>query len=216
MVQSPPIPREVSAARTREALIDAALMLFARDGFDATTTDQISQAAGVSPRTFFRYFPTKESVVFHRDHWFMRSFAAAYLEQPARLADYAALRATFVEQVHGFGELRARIETYRAAVDSSSVLLGREQEHLVEHAVTVSEAIARRRGEREVDDTSKTLGIVALALYQRALRRWLDGPPARELSELIDEEFARLPALVRLREGNVVLAWPRDSRDALA
>jgi AcrR family transcriptional regulator len=197
MVQSPPTRREVSATRTREALIDSALALFSRDGFDGTTTDQISQVAGVSPRTFFRYFPTKESVVFHRDHWFMRSFAAAYLEQPAGLGDYAALRTTLVEQANGFGELRARIETYRAAVDSSSVLLGREQEHLAEHAVTVSKAIARRRGERGVDDASTTLGIIALALYQRALRRWLDGPPSRELAALIDEEFARLPELVR-------------------
>jgi AcrR family transcriptional regulator len=197
MVATTPTPRAVSTARVREALIDAALSLFARDGFDATTTDQISEAAGVSPRTFFRYFPTKESVVFHRDHWFMRSFAAAYLEQPGRLGDYAALRKTFVEQAGGFAELRTRIETYRAAVDSSSVLLGREQEHLAEHAVTVSEAIARRRGERAVDDASTTLGIVALALYQRALRRWLDGPPTRELAALIDDEFTRLPTLVR-------------------
>jgi hypothetical protein len=106
------------------------------------------------------------------------------------------LRTTFVQQADGFGELRARIETYRAAVDSSPVLLGREQEHLAEHAVTVSEAIAHRRGGRAVDDASTTLGIVALALYQRALRRWLDGPPARELAALIDDEFARLPGLV--------------------
>jgi AcrR family transcriptional regulator len=197
MVATTPTPRAVSAARTREALIDSALALFARDGFDATTTDQISQAAGVSPRTFFRYFPTKESVVFHRDHWFMRTFAAAYLEQPAGLGDYAALRTAFVDQAAGFGELRTRIETYRAAVDSSAVLLGREQEHLAEHVVTVSEAIARRRGASDADDTSTTLGVVALALYQRALQRWLDGPPARELAALVDEEFARLPALVR-------------------
>ena len=198
MVQaSASTPRAVSTARVRESLIDAALELFARDGFEATHSDRIAERAGVSPRTFFRYFPTKESVVFHRDHWFMRSFAAAYLEQPPELDDYAALHATFVEQAAGFGELRARIETYRAAVDSSSVLLGREQVHLAEHAVTVSEAIAQRRGDREVGDASTTLGIVTLALYQRALRRWLDGPRSRELAELIDEEFAHLPALVR-------------------
>ena len=197
MVQATPVPRDVSAARTRESLIDAALELFARDGFDATHSDRVAERAGVSPRTFFRYFPTKESVVFHRDHWFMRSFAAAYQEQPVGLGDYAALHKTFVEQAAGFGELRGRIETYRAAVDSSPVLLGREQEHLAEHAVTVSKAIARRRGERDIDDAATTLGIVGLALYQRALRRWLDGPPSRELAELIDEEFTRLPELVR-------------------
>jgi len=60
-----------------------------RDGFDATHSDRVAERAGVSPRTFFRYFPTKESVVFHRDHWFMRSFAAAYQEQPVELGDYA-------------------------------------------------------------------------------------------------------------------------------
>jgi AcrR family transcriptional regulator len=197
MVQSPPTPREVSAARTREALIDAALVLFARDGFDATTTDQIAQRAGVSPRTFFRYFPTKESVVFHRDHWFMRSFAAAYLEQPSTASDFETLRTTFVELADGFGALRGRIETYRAAVDSSSVLVGREQEHLADHAVTVSEAIAKRRGTVEVEGACTTLAVVALALYQHALRRWLDGPPSRELAALIDEEFRRMPELVR-------------------
>ena len=197
MPQTTVTPRAVSTARVRDGLIDAALELFARDGFDATHSDRIAERAGVSPRTFFRYFPTKESVVFHRDHWFMRTFAAAYLAQPEGLDDYAALRATFVAQAEGFGELRARIETYRAAVDSSSVLLGREQVHLAEHAMTVGEAIARRRGERDVDDASTTLAIIALALYQRALRRWLDGPPSRELAALIDEEFARLPELVR-------------------
>jgi hypothetical protein len=61
----------------------------------------------------------------------------------------------------------------------------------------VSEAIAQRRGARDLDDASTTHAIVALALYQRALRRWLDGPRSRELAELIDEEFAHLPALVR-------------------
>jgi AcrR family transcriptional regulator len=111
MVQSPPTPHAVSAARTREALTDAAFTLFSRDGFDATTTDRIAQRAGVSPRTFFRYFPTKESVVFHRDYGFMRSFASAYFDSPASASDYEAVRATFVELAAGFEGFRSRIET---------------------------------------------------------------------------------------------------------
>lgn len=196
MVQHIPVPRAVTAARTREALIDAALELFARDGFDATTAEAISTRAGLSPRTFFRYFPTKESVVFHRDHWFMRAFAMAYLEQPRSTPDYEALHATFVEHARGFDALRGRIETYRAVVDSSAVLIGREQEHLRDHATTLSEAVARRRGSDGADDDSRTLAEVTLALYQRALRRWLDGPRARDLAELIDEEFFRMMSLV--------------------
>ena len=165
----------MSAARSREALIDAALALFAAHGFDATTADQIAERAGVSPRTFFRYFPTKESVVFDRDYGFMRSFAAAYRGQPSELHDYDALQATFVALAAGFDALRARIVTYRAAVDSSAVLIGREQEHFEDHARTIADAVADRRGRRDADADGATLAVVVLTLYQRALRRWLDG-----------------------------------------
>jgi AcrR family transcriptional regulator len=196
MVQTTPVPRDVSAARTREALIDAALELFARDGFDAAHADRVAERAGVSPRTFFRYFPTKESVVFHRDDGFMRSFATAFVAQPSSLSDYDAVHVTFVALAVGFGELRTRIETYRAAVDSSAVLIGREQEQQAAHARTIADSIAARRGAAAPDDESHTVALVSLALYQRALRRWLDGPSSVELATLLDEEFVRLRALV--------------------
>ncbi|MDA3643076.1 TetR family transcriptional regulator [Saccharopolyspora indica] len=50
--------------RVRSALALAALELFAEQGFEATTVDQIADAAGVGRRTFFRYFRSKEDVVF--------------------------------------------------------------------------------------------------------------------------------------------------------
>lgn len=172
--------------------------LFSRRGFDATTAEQIAERAGVSPRTFFRYFPTKESVVFHRDFGFMRSFAAAYLAQPAELGDYDALRATFVALCVDFSTLRSRILTYRKVVDSSALLIGREHEHFEAHGRTIADAIVRRSA--TPDDDARTLADVSLALYQRALRRWLAGSPRgaprAELADLVDEEFGRLRAAV--------------------
>lgn len=60
--------RERRRLRTAHALQAAALELFERQGYDATSTEEIAAAADVSPRTFFRYFPTKESVVFFHEY----------------------------------------------------------------------------------------------------------------------------------------------------
>lgn len=58
--------RERNKERTRAAIVEAAWRLFRDGGYEATTIDAIAEAAQVAPRTFFRYFPTKEAVVFHR------------------------------------------------------------------------------------------------------------------------------------------------------
>lgn len=87
------------ATDTRARLQDAALTLFAERGYEATTVEQIATAARVSHMTFFRYFPTKESVVL--DDPFDPAIAAAVLAQPggpntlARVC--AGLRAALTE-----------------------------------------------------------------------------------------------------------------------
>lgn len=65
MIPTAPQPglRERKKQATRDALVVAALERFSTDGFEATTVEEIASAAGVSPRTFFRYFRTKDDVV---------------------------------------------------------------------------------------------------------------------------------------------------------
>jgi AcrR family transcriptional regulator len=56
--------RERKRVRTHEALIDAAVELFERHGYDKTTIADIAAAADISPRTFFGYFASKEDLLF--------------------------------------------------------------------------------------------------------------------------------------------------------
>lgn len=64
MSQTPPLNlRERRRLTTELAIRDIALTLFGTQGVQATTVDQIAEQTGVSPRTFFRYFDTKESAV---------------------------------------------------------------------------------------------------------------------------------------------------------
>jgi transcriptional regulator GlxA family with amidase domain len=79
----PPGLRERKKARTREAIVDAALALFERKGFDATTIEDIAAAADVSPRTFFRYFDSKVDLVLAKNHEKNHGLGELIAERPA-------------------------------------------------------------------------------------------------------------------------------------
>lgn len=57
-------PRARRVAKTRRSIIDAARELIDDQGYDQTTIDQIADRADIAPRTFFRYFPSKEALIF--------------------------------------------------------------------------------------------------------------------------------------------------------
>ena len=99
-------PRGEHADRTRNALLEAALNLFSANGYDETTTDQIAESAGVSPRTFFRYFPTKESVLFFGEYDFIDAVSGVYLAQPEELSDFEAMANSFALLAPGLKRIR--------------------------------------------------------------------------------------------------------------
>ncbi|MCM6776757.1 TetR family transcriptional regulator [Nocardia sp. CDC159] len=89
-------------AQTLDEIHRAAVSLSEQRGFDNVTVDEIAARAGVSPRTFFRYFPTKESAVLH-DRW---GFNQA-IESVIATADAATLRPADIEAAteHVLGEV---------------------------------------------------------------------------------------------------------------
>ena len=71
--------REIKKTQTRQAIADAAAELFRARGFDVVTVEEIAQAAQVSKKTVFNYFPTKEDLVFdHVDNREAALLAAVY------------------------------------------------------------------------------------------------------------------------------------------
>jgi AcrR family transcriptional regulator len=88
--------RERKKQRTRAMLIDAALDLCDRQGFEHTTVDQIAAIADVSPRTFSRYFATKDAVVLALIDDMIDAVAVQLVRQPATLSELEALAAAHV------------------------------------------------------------------------------------------------------------------------
>src|SRR4029077_7102310 len=95
---------------TRDALARAGLELFVERGYDATTLADIADAAGVSTRTIFAYFPSKEDILFASFETMREALAAALAERPDGQDALAALRAFILSSAHQKTELDCMLE----------------------------------------------------------------------------------------------------------
>ncbi|HUD37670.1 MAG TPA: TetR family transcriptional regulator [Streptosporangiaceae bacterium] len=145
-----PSLRERKKARTRASIREHALRLFREQGYDATTVDQIADAADVSPSTFFRYFPTKEDVVLQdeMDVLAMGSFD----RQPASLSMVAAFRAATREALGSLSpEDLASMQETSALILTVPELRARAMDEYTRTIAVIAGAAARRAG-RDPDD----------------------------------------------------------------
>jgi AcrR family transcriptional regulator len=102
--------RERKKQRTREAIAGAAHELFAERGYHATTLPDIAEAADVSTRTIFAYFPGKEDILFASFETMREALAAALAERPDGQDALAALRAFILSSAHQKTELDCMLE----------------------------------------------------------------------------------------------------------
>src|SRR3954453_11853458 len=136
--------RERKKARTREALQEAAMERFARQGFDGTTVEEIAEACEVSPRTFFRYFPTKEDVLFVDAAARRERLLAVIAERPAGEGAFAALRAAMRTLTADYRDQRDAMVTRSRIVAASPHLQAYKAEHQHGGEVGVVDVLERR------------------------------------------------------------------------
>ncbi len=184
--------RDAHKARTRRALREAALKLFAERGFDATTSEEIAARANVSVRTFFRYFPTKESVLFQGERAWSESFTDLFRDQPASLSDLEALCAALVALSAQLPRSRQSLLMYDCILATSATLRGREQDQQKDSAAKIAEAIATRRGLSRTDEACHLLASLCVLMYRLSLDSWLAGPASTPLGEVVIQKFNKL------------------------
>jgi AcrR family transcriptional regulator len=92
--------RERNKQRTREALIQEALELFAAKGYEHTAVREITDAVDVSERTFFRYFASKEDLVLSFIQDETHAFAIALAARPAAEDPFTAIRNAYRDLLH--------------------------------------------------------------------------------------------------------------------
>jgi len=183
--------RERRRHSTRRSLEDAALRLFARDGFDATTVEAIAAEAVVSPRTFFRYFATKDEVLNPERRARQARLREAVAAAPAGLDDLATAVAALVAVADDLLADREMLLLQRQAVVSSALLRGRTYDNLQSWQHTLAVALAERRGVAQDDLAALSVAAATIGIWQAVIGRWLDADDA-DLGTLLTAACASL------------------------
>jgi AcrR family transcriptional regulator len=193
--------REEKKRRTRAAITDAATALFTARGFAAVTMTEIAAAAGVAPRTLFRYFADKEDLLFDDEAEVDRALRDALIGRPVAEPPAAAALAATLGLVPLWEQRHAEGRARRALIDVSPALVERERGKQAGHERVLTEGLVRRGAERA---QARLLARTAVTCLQEAAARWLadDDPHHPGLRDRMVRTVAELAAsLAPLRTG---------------
>jgi AcrR family transcriptional regulator len=184
---------ELLSERRRRLLRDelgrVAIRLFAEHGFDTVTVDDIAAAAGTSPRTFFRYFPTKDEVVLDYERRLQERLLVAVRSRPTGEGPVEALRQAYIETSHVEPAERARVLQRGRVLESAPALRARANGERMEEDVALAEHLADRLGAERNDWRVRVIIASMGAVAATEFRTWVHGggkgDPAKRIAEAL-------------------------------
>lgn len=191
--QKPRSLRDRKREATRRKIVESGLALFMEHGFEATTLDMIAAEAGISRRTFFHYFKTKDAVLLARvGNGFPEDLRAAMLKQSADQPPLFAARNCFTA-------LASRYETKDAAVvdrllNSTEALRASKNALFLEIEEVLFETMCDLWPDRARRSTLRIIAMAASGALRLALEARRDDDGRHPLEDYIRRTFEILAA----------------------
>ncbi|MBO0822990.1 MAG: mycofactocin system transcriptional regulator [Actinobacteria bacterium] len=168
-----------------------ALRMFTRFGFEDTTVERIAAAAGVSKRTFFRYFDSKADVLWHAFDGEVHALRQAFAAVPPRVPIMTAIRQVVVGvnryRAEDVPELRVRM----SLITSVPALQASAAHHYDAWEHAVSEFAGARLGQAADSLYPLAIGRATLAVCRAAYDRWIDRADT-DLTSYLDQALRAL------------------------
>ncbi|PDT38036.1 TetR family transcriptional regulator [Rhizobium sp. M10] len=185
--------REKKRRETLQRITDSALRLFASNGYEATTLDAIAEAAGISRRTFFYYFDSKEEILAAWQKGLPEAFHAAVLAQSKDQSPldmvcnaHLTLLANFdAEQAMAIDRILRSNEQLRAS---------NQAKYLLMEQVTF-EVLCEIWPHQPRRETLRVVAMVSAGALRLAIDRWAEGQGSKALADYVKESFAALRSL---------------------
>ena len=183
--------RERKKQATRQRIAAEALRLFVEYGYAATTTERIAEAADVSPRTVFRYYPTKSDLVFHHEDTWMKIFEREAAEGSPDEGTVAKLRRVSHRIADHIEADPTPVVTAIGTAAASPELREREVASNSRWIDLVAGTVA--------DDSvgpfaAQIVGAAVMGMISAVISEWVQTFPDSDMHELIDEGFDLLGA----------------------
>lgn len=177
----------------------AALELYSERGYDQTTVAEIAKRAGLTERTFFRYFADKREVLFHGAAMLQERLVQGIEDAPPALSPLDAVGVALAAAAGPLEESRDFVLRRQAIIMANPELQERELIKLAALAVALADAL-RRRG---VPDPAASLAAEAgVAVFKVAFLRWADqaangdgGGAGPTLAQVIGQSLTELKAV---------------------
>jgi len=188
--------RERKKLAARTALTEAASRLFQANGFDATTVNDIAQQADMSPRTFFRYFDTKEDVVFQDAPRHLEALRRLLADRSPSETNAVALRASLVAFSDVLEGEREELNLRAQLARASRTLAERAAIELQNWRLALTEELMQRPADR---DHTRCHLLAGFGVHVLTVAITLRGDDERALPELTDHCWQELTEVVRSR-----------------
>jgi len=187
--------RERKKLRTKAMLTDAALRLFAQRGFDEVTIEDIAAEVEVSPRTFFRYFASKEDALFGDVDATLEAIRDGLARRPPGEPDVVAIREAVLSVAQRYTVDPGPTLERASVVTRTPSLLA----HAAGRQAAYEEAIARTLAERrgavcEPTLRERLLAAFAIAALRVAFDAWVERGGTDAVLEIASEALDRLEA----------------------
>ncbi|RUP00966.1 MAG: TetR family transcriptional regulator [Mycobacterium sp.] len=175
---------------THDALRQAALKSFARKGFANVTVTELARAAGVTERTFFRHFPTKEAVLFQDYETQLEWLADALAARPASESLFDAVLAGVASFPHDLEVVR-QAATARTELISAERIAGHLRVVQASFATVLTDFVRARSSELpDIDLVAEVAGSTLAAALVVAVENWGRNGCSGDLGELVAKSLA--------------------------
>jgi len=185
--------RERKKRETLQRIAETGLKLFIAHGYEGTTLEAIAEAAGISRRTFFYYFKSKEEVLLAwQGSGFLDALRPAMLEESPRQAPLDAVR-------HCLLKLISRYETKESIIvdrllRSTEALRARKQAVYVDMEQALLGAMCELWPEPKRRASLQIVAMVSIGAMRLAMETWRQENGKRSLAKYLRESFATLKA----------------------